>query len=156
MPNRLEPENYQDLFWIPYFQEWREIFFWAGWNPFLHLLQGYDEEISLLFSKGFDGKMDRVGYLTFPVTEETIAVATKLPREGTCWHRHQFLPRSSHDFSLKPNYQHVAGAEGFHREWVKLEYLNPLAIIIHLITCEGKFTVFKAFRFRLLAHFFNR
>ena len=100
--------------------------------------------------------MARVGYLTFPVTKESIAVATKLPREGARWHKHMFIPRLSHDFILKPYYQHVAGTKGFHREWVKLEYLNPLAIIIRLITREGNFTVFKAFHFRLLAHFVNQ
>ena len=92
MPNLLELESYQDLFWILKFQEWREILFRVGWNPFLHLLQGYDEEISLLFAKGFNGKMAKVGYLTFLVTEESIAVATKLQREGSRWHKHLFLP----------------------------------------------------------------
>ena len=100
--------------------------------------------------------MDRVGYLTFPVTEETIAVVTKLLREGTRWHKHMFLLLSSHDFALKMDYHHIAGMKGFHREWVKMEYLNPLAIIIHLITCEGKFTMFKDFHFLLLAHFVNQ
>ena len=97
-----------------------------------------------------------VGYLTFPITKESILVATKLPREGSCWYKHLFLPWSFHDFSLKPYYQHVMGTKGFHREWVKPEYFNPLAIIIRLITCEGKFTLFKAFHFRLLAHFVNK
>ena len=92
MPNRLKPERYQDLFRTPEFQESWEILFRAGWNPFLHLLQGYDKEILLLFARGFDGKMERDGYLTFLVTEETIVVANKIPREGTCWHKHLFLP----------------------------------------------------------------
>ena len=115
MLNCLELERYQDLFWIPKFQECQEIFFRAGWNPFLHLLQGYDEDILLLFVKGFDGKMARVGYLTFMVTEETITVATKLPTEGTHWHKHLFLPQSSHDFALRMYFQHAAGTRGFHR-----------------------------------------
>ena len=77
-------------------------------------------------------------------------------REGSHFHKHLLLPWSFHDFSLKPYYQHVAGMKGFHIEWVKSKYLNPLAIIIRLITCEGKFTVFKACHFRLLAHFVNQ
>ena len=90
------------------------------------------------------------------VTEEIIAVATKLPREGTHWHKPLFLPWLSRDFALKLNYQHVAGTKGFHREWVKPKYLNPLAVIICLINWKGNFTVFKAFNFLLLAHFVNQ
>ena len=88
--------------------------------------------------------MARVGHLLFPVTEETIAIAMKLPRKGVRWHKHLFLPRSSYNFALKPGYQHVAGVKGFHQEWIKTKYINPLIIIIHIITCERKFYVFKA------------
>ena len=96
------------------FRECREVFFHVGWNPFLHLLQGYEEEISLIFTKGFDGKMARVGHLIFRVTEGTIAVVTKLQREGVRWHKHFFLPRLTYEFALKSGYQHVAGDKGFH------------------------------------------
>ena len=102
MPNRFEPESYQYLFQILEFRECREIFFRAGWNPFLHLLQGYDEEISVLFVMGFDGRMARVVHLTFLVTDESITLVTKLPREGTQWHKHWFLLWESHNFALKP------------------------------------------------------
>ena len=156
MPNFLEPESYQDLFQIPKFWEFQEIFFRDGWNPFLHLLQGYDEDISLIFTMGFDAKKDMVGHLIFLVTEEYISLLTKLQREGTHWHKHWFLPRASHKFTLKPKYQHVAGIKGFHWNWIKLEYLNPLLAIILLITYEGKFSVFKYFHLCLLAHFVNR
>ena len=63
--------------------------------------------------------MARVSHLLFPVTEETIAVATKLPEEGVRWHKHLFLPRSTYNFSLKLGYQHVVGAKGIHGEWSK-------------------------------------
>ena len=79
MPNQFEPETYQDLFQITEFRECQEVFFRTGWNPFLHLLQGYDEEISLLFAMGFDGRMERVGHISLQVIEESIARATKLP-----------------------------------------------------------------------------
>ena len=99
---------------MPKCQECRDIFFREGWNPFLHLLQGFDKEISLIFVKGFDGKMARVGHLLFPVTEETILVITKLLREGTHWNKHFFLPWLTYDFALKTSYQHVEGAKRFH------------------------------------------
>ena len=100
--------------------------------------------------------MARVGHLLFPVIEETIAVTRKLPREGVRWHKHLFLPWSTYDFALKSGYQHVAGAKGFHREWIKSKYINPLIIIIFLITCEGKFNVLKYYHLRLLSHFVNQ
>ena len=156
MPNCVELESYQDLFQIPEFQECREVFFHAGWNLILHLLQWSGEEILLFLVKGFDGKMARVGHLLFPVTEETIAVATKLPREGVSWHKHLFLPWSTYNFVLKASYRHVAGAKGLHQEWIKIEYINPLIIIIHLITCEGNFNVFKSCHLHLLSHFVNK
>ena len=96
---------------------------------FLHLLQGYDEEISLLFVMGFYGKKARVGHLVFLATEESITCATKLTREGDRWHKHWFVPRASNNFALKPEFQHVTGRKGFHREWIKPEYLNPCLIL---------------------------
>ena len=69
MPNQFERERYQDLFKMTEFKECREVFFCASWNPFLHLMQGYDEEISLLFAMGFNGRMAMVGHITFSVTE---------------------------------------------------------------------------------------
>ena len=102
---------------------------------------------------GFDGKKERVAHLVFPVTEESIACTTKLPREADRWHKHWFVPRESHNFSLKPKFQHVTKRKGFHRSWIKHDYLNPLTVIIHLITCEGKFNVFKSYHLHLLAHF---
>ena len=84
-----------------------------------------------------------------------MALATKLPRKGACWHKHLFLLRMTHKFALKAKYQHIAGTKGFHREWIKPEYLEPLIVIIWLITYEGKYTIFKSCRLRLLAHFVN-
>ena len=100
------------------FRECQEVFFHASWNTFLHLLQGYDEEISLIFEMGFDGRMDRVGHISFQVTEESIARTTKLPREGKQWNKHWFVPRASHKFSLKPEFQHVTSVKGYHHSWI--------------------------------------
>jgi hypothetical protein len=41
--------------------------------------------------------------------------------------------------------------------WTKDELINPMIIITRLITCEGKYYVFKSCHFRLLANFqFNK
>ena len=122
---------------------------------FLHLLQGYDEEISLPFAMGFNGKKERVDHIVFPINEESITCTTKLPQEGDRWNKHWFVPRASHNFSLKPKFWHVVGIKGFHCNWIKPEYLNPLTVIIHLITCEGKFSVFKSCHLHFLAHFID-
>ena len=105
---------------------------------------------------GFDGKKERVGHLVFPVTEESITPATKLPWEGDRWHKHWFVPQGSHNFSLKPEFRHMTGRKGFHRSWIKPKYLIPLMVIIHFITCEGKFRVFNSCYLRLLAHFIDK
>ena len=105
---------------------------------------------------GFDGREERVGHLVFSVTEESISHATKLPREGERWHKHWFVLRASHNFALKPECHHVSGNKGYHHSWIKPEYLNPLIVIIHLVTCEGKFGVFKSCHLHLLAHFVDQ
>ena len=156
MSNHFEPEIYQDLFQLPEFRECREVFFRAGWNPFLQLLQGYDEEISLIFAMGFNGKKARVVHLIFPVSEDSIACATKLLWEGDRCHKHWFVPSASHKFSLKPEFWHVTGRKGFHRSLIKHEYLNSLTVIIHLITCEGNFSVFKSYHLHLLDYFVDK
>ena len=73
----------------------------------------------MLFSKGIDGKKAKVGHLTFPVIEGSIALATKLPREGACWHKHLFLSCVTHEFTLMVEYQHIENIKGYLREWIK-------------------------------------
>ena len=153
MLNRFKPESYQDLFQMTEFRECREMFFRTKRNPFLHSLQGYYEENSFLFPMEFDGKTTRVGHLSFQVTEESISRATKLSREGERWHKHWLVPWASHNFSLKRKFHHVTGVKGYYHSWIKLDYIKPLIVIIHLVTCEGKFSIFKSCHLRLLAHF---
>ena len=155
MPNRFEPKSYQDLFQMTEFRECRELFFWASWNPFLHSLQGYDEEISFLFAMGFNGRTATTGHLSFQVTKESIAHPTKIPREGERWHKHWFIPWASHNFSLKLEFWYFTGIKGYHHSCIKPKYIKPLTIIIHLVTCDGKFSVFKSCHLQSVSHFVN-
>jgi hypothetical protein len=58
---------------------------------------------------------------------------------------------------FKTKFQNISGAKGYSKERIKEELINPLIVITRLITCEGRYSVFKAYHFRLLAHFqFNK
>ena len=129
------------------------MFIRAGWHSFLTNLQGHDDAVSLQFALGFDGHTAKVGSLVFQVTEESIAQATRLPRTGDRWFKNFRLPRKDYDCVFKPKFLAVKGEKGFSKLWVKEEFLNSLVIITKLITCEGRFSTFKAYHFRLLAHF---
>jgi hypothetical protein len=109
------------------------------------------------FVVGFDGKTTHVGSLNFSITEESIVAATKLPRMEDRWFKNHQLPCSSYNRVFKPKFERISGEKGYPKEWIKLELVNPLIIITRLITCEGRYSTFKACHFRLLAHFlFNK
>jgi hypothetical protein len=128
---------------------------WLG--PFLSSLQGHDDGLSMQFAVGFDGKIAHVGSFNFVVTEESIVAATKLPRMGDRWFKNHQLPRLSYNRVFKPEFKSISVAKGYAKEWINIELVNPLIVITRLITCEGRYSTFKACHFRLLAHFlFNK
>ena len=129
------------------------MFIRAGWHSFLTNLQGHNDAVSLQFSLGFDGHIAKVGSLEFSVTEESISLATGLPRTGDRWFKNFRLPRKDYDYVFKPEFLVVKGEKGFSKLWVRDEFHNSLLIITKLITCEGIFSTYKACHFRLLAHF---
>jgi hypothetical protein len=120
-------------------------------------LQGYNDDVSMQFSLRFDGRMAHVGYLTFVVSKESIASATELPRVGDRWIKNHKFPCASYKRIFKPEFQNISGDKGYSNEWIKDEIIKPLIVITRMITCEGRYSIFKAFHFRLLAHFqFNK
>jgi hypothetical protein len=109
------------------------------------------------FSLGFNGKTTHVGSLAFEVSKDSIAATTKLPRMGDRWFKKHQLSRSSYNRVFKPKFKSISGEKGYAKEWIKVELINPLIVIMRLITCEGRYSTFKACHFRLLAHFlFNK
>jgi hypothetical protein len=138
MPKRYEPSSYADLFSIPEFAQCMEVFLHAGWGSFLSSLQGHDDDLSMQFAVGFDDKITHVGSLNFAVTEESIVVATKLPRMGDRWFKNHQLSRLSYNRVFKPKFKRISGVKGYVKEWIKPELVNPLIVITRLITCEGR------------------
>jgi hypothetical protein len=157
MPRRYEPSSYANIFAIPEFAQCKKVFLCMGWGPFLSNLQCHDDDISMQFSLGFDGKTTRMGSLSFEVSEESIVAATKLPRMGDRWFKNHQLSRSSYNRVFKSGFESISRAKGYSREWIKVELINPLIVIMRMITCEGRYSTIKACHFRLLAHFlFNK
>jgi hypothetical protein len=157
MPRRYKPSSYADLFSIPEFAQCREVFLCSGWGPFLSSLQVHDDGLSMQFSLGFDGKKTHVGSLTFEFSKESIAATTKLPRMGDRWFKNHQLSCSSYNRVFKPEFKRISREKGYAKECINVELINPLIVITRLITCEGRYSTFKACHFRLLAHFlFNK
>jgi hypothetical protein len=50
-----------------------------------------------------------MGYLTFGISEESIAIATKLPRMGDRWFKNHQLLRSSYNMVLNQNFRTYLG-----------------------------------------------
>jgi hypothetical protein len=135
MPKRYESSSYVDHFSIPEFSQCREVFLRAGWGPFFSNLQGQNDDLSMQFVIDFDGKTTRVESLSFEVSEESITIATKLPRMGDRWFKNHQLLCSSYNRVFKPEFENISGEKGYSREWIKVELMNPLIIIItRLIT----------------------
>jgi hypothetical protein len=72
---------------------------------------------------------------------------------GDRWFKNHQLPRSSCNKVFKPEFERILGEKGYAKEWIKVELINPLIVITCLITCEGRYSTFKACHFILLAHF---
>jgi hypothetical protein len=107
MPRRYKPSSYENAFSIPKFAQCREVFLHIGWGPFLSNLQGHDDGLSMQFVIGFDGKTTCVGSLSFEVSKESIAAATKLPIMGDRWFKNHQLSCSGYNKVFKPEFQKI-------------------------------------------------
>ena len=66
---------------FPEFNACKEIFE-GVWYQFFHEFQGHDDEITLKFAQGFDGKVMHIGNFVMVISEKTIARAIGLPHHG--------------------------------------------------------------------------
>ena len=102
MINCHEPTTYDQLLDMPEFSACSELFVRARWHHFLTTLQGHDNAVSLKFSLGFYGHIDKVGSLVFQVTKESVAQAIWLPRIEDRWFKNFKLSLKDYDYVFKP------------------------------------------------------
>lgn len=86
---RLEPEGVELLEAYPQIsQKFRD----AGWFNFCLTLQGYHEQVSMMFAQNFDGFETVVGKVLIHVTEHSIGTTCRLSMYGETWWKKDMLP----------------------------------------------------------------
>ena len=61
------------------------------WYQFFQKFQGYDDEITLYFTQGFDGKVVYIGNFIMIVSKKKIVHATALPYRGEHWFKNKTI-----------------------------------------------------------------
>lgn len=79
----------------------------AGWHKFFAKFQGFDDQVTLQFAKGFDGRVARIGGLVMEVSEKTVAHATSLSRKGDKWFKNKLVERDTNNRTLKLTFQNT-------------------------------------------------
>lgn len=82
------------------------------WKGFLATLQGYDDQVMLWFSQGFDRHITHIGSLLMRLLEETMAHVTTLARIGEKWFKKYPLDHGSFNMFLKPTHQNEDWEKG--------------------------------------------
>jgi hypothetical protein len=121
--------------------------------PFLCKFWGYNDEVTLQFARGFDGKVARVGNIVMEVSEETLSYATGLPRIGERWFKKLHMDVATCNKFLKPEFHNANWAKGVPRIWIKDEWVAPLVVLQRFLTCEGRYAQTYQYHIRLLLHF---
>ena len=86
---RLEPEGVELLEAYPKtLQKFRD----AGWFNLCATLQGYHEQVSMMFTQKFDGFMTVVGKVPIHVTKHSIGTACRLSMYGERWWKKEDMP----------------------------------------------------------------
>ena len=89
------------------YQSCRELFHRAGWNEFLSLFQGNDDELTLKLSLEFDGRIARLVSLVFEVAEATISQAIRLPRSRVRWLKNHCVKKEAYTHFFKEEFKYV-------------------------------------------------
>jgi hypothetical protein len=123
-----------------------------GWVKFIQSFEGFNLEVAQDFSQTFDGTRAKIGDLQLQVSEESIAEATGLSREGDRWFKNlkfEGIPWHLLMVSKKSCYD-VKGTPIF---LFKPRWHGLLLIIKQFVTCEGRYGLVFLFHIRLLMVF---
>ena len=143
-----------DLEKIPEYNAYKCMIEEVGLKGFFEKFQGFDNEVTLQFAKGFDGKITQIGNFVMAVNEKTIARATGFPLEGEKWFKNKVIDKQlALQFLKQTHHSQVDSIRGVPRSWFKDQWCNILFIIQKYLTCEGRYSITFLYHVRLLLHF---
>ena len=146
--NRYKPT---DTSWENDFPDCLTLFKRVGWFNFFERIASFNPEVSYRFAQGFVKDMVTFDTIKFEVTEELIAEATGILRDGEMWFKN--IP-----FSFNPKYFLLLEIEAL--DWgkgIQLDKFKPMwkeaiGILHSYITCEGGFALVFKYHIRFLQH----
>jgi hypothetical protein len=101
----------------------------VGCMRFCEKIQGYNMQLTKEFSLNFNGVQTTIVEVIFPVSEETIDAATKIPTQGEKWFKGMPLDPVFYIDFLKPKYRKQKFGATIPREYVLDPYEKLLRVI---------------------------
>lgn len=120
---------------------------------FFAKFQGFDDEVTLQFAKGFDGKVVRTGDLIMAVNKKTISRVTILFLEGEKQFKNKPIDKNLIVQFLKPKHHNVDWEKGVRHSWIKNEWHRILFILQKYLTFEGRYSIPFLYHIKLLLLF---
>ena len=146
--NRYDPT---DTSWENNFPERAALFKREGWFNFFEKITGFNLEVSQHFAQNFIKDTVTFDTLKFKLTEELIAEATDVSREGELWFENIPFSFDPKDFLL-PEIEALEWGKGVHSDKFKPEWKEAIGIVQSYVTCEGRFVVVFKYHIRFLQH----
>ncbi len=114
-----------------------KVFKKAGWLDYLKCLRGYHTEITLAFSRSFDGHEATIGVVTLFVSKVSIAELGRIQLGGKRFTKKDKIDEQAANKFLKLEFHNPNWSQGIEARCLKGEYVSWLNAIKSYITCDG-------------------
>ena len=90
----------------------------CGWLIFCQNLHGYDANVTLAFSQGFDNQTVKIGNINFEIIEDSIASVIGIPQTSERWFKNNPIRAINYNVFLVDKHQNPNWSKGILRAWV--------------------------------------
>jgi hypothetical protein len=98
----------------------------VGWYPYLTILEGTHYEVSIYFSKIFNGQRANVGGLEMEVTEGFIVEACHIPTDEEKWFKNKRITGGDVNPFMEPKLKDPNWSKGIPKDWLVGDWLDTL------------------------------